>query len=78
MGVEAENNTIPDEFLQKTYEVDKLFAEIDMPLSSIGSTAISRHTEIDPLHQPPPKTREQEAAEFFRKRILPAPFTPPR
>ena len=76
MGVEKQNNRMPDEFLQKSNEMDKLFAELGMPVTGLGQAAAGRHLEIVPSEEPAPRSREQQATEYFGQTIFPSPLRP--
>ena len=63
---------MPDDFLQKSGELDALFTELGIPLPNLGEVALKRHLVVTPDQKSAPKTREQQAAEYFGKGIFPS------
>lgn len=63
----------PDEFLEKAIGIDALFEELNMPIASLGETVTKQHIKIV-SGTTPPKSHEQQAAEYFGQSLFPTPL----
>jgi hypothetical protein len=75
MAAETKNYE-PDEFLQNSSYIEKLFADVDMPIPELGKIAVRRHLHLVPGQAPEPRSHEQQAAEYLGQSIFPSPFRP--
>lgn len=66
----AENK--PDAFLLKAQSIDTLFADLGMPITTLGETVIKQHVIVDNTQIHAPKSHEQQAAEYFGKSVFPS------
>ena len=72
MSAETTKIYEPDEFLEKSNQLDQLFAELDMPIEHLGEAVVRQHLHVVENDSRPIKSHQQQAAEYFGKSVFPS------